>query len=464
AKATGGFQKFGEDLAAALAAGLAVYGITRNPQLGAFTFTIFMSWELGSRTADWFRGMVSTGEVEPFRISDAAAARPLEAWQEELAQINDDLRWFVETMGYAVELMSEAEIADIAFKLGAEDVWKRRQEILGYIQEYRLAELELAALENKLLVEIPESLRASSQIVERSVATLEDALRSMGILELLDAIYVAEGGAAARVPYGATGFVDQGHRFMREANQRRFEELVQSFNLVEGTKDYYAAAAAVTVQHYWDAFRREFPEVGERTFAELAPEMQAMFVRYLGQFYAPPEAHPLNVNWTRNVGRILGLPGFQSGTPWTGWGPTDEVAGVVHRREAVIPWDVLRRGPAAVLEFLGAPGFQSGYIPADFDGLTGAALAESDPGFLARLVESVVGGLESRGIIDTETASGIRELFENLTTIIGSLYDRAKELWDQLGQIDLGEYIDQARRFRDELEALGDVAEQERLA
>src|SRR5690606_10042437 len=230
AKATGGFQKFGEDLAAALAAGLAVYGITRNPQLGAFTFTIFMTWELGSRTADWFRGMFSTGEAESFRISDAAAARPLEAWQEELEQLNEDLRWFVETMGYAVELMSEAEIADLAFKLGAEDVWKRRQEILGYIQEYRLAELELAALENKLLVEIPESLRASSQIVERSVATLEDALRSMGILELLDAIYVAEGGAAARVPYGATGFVDQGHRFMREANQRRFEELVQSFN------------------------------------------------------------------------------------------------------------------------------------------------------------------------------------------------------------------------------------------
>src|SRR5690606_29515032 len=85
-------------------------------------------------------------------------------------------------------------------------------------------------------------------------------------------------------------------------------------------------------------------------------------------------------------------------------------------------------------------------------------------GFLARLVESVVGGLESRGIIDTETASGIRELFENLTTIIGSLYDRAKELWDQLGQVDLDEYVAEARRFLDELEALGDVAEQERLA
>ena len=207
-------------------------------------------------------------------------------------------------------------------------------------------------------------------------------------------------------PTGRRGFFDQGHRFGLEVNQRRFEELVRSLNLVEGTEDYYAAAASVTVRHYWDVFRREFPEVGERTFAELAPEMQAMFIRFLGQFYAPLEAHPDNVNWIPNVLRGLGLSGYQSGTPWTGSGPTDEVAGVVHRREAVIPWDVLRRGPAAVLEFLGAPGFQSGYIPADFDGITGATLVETepDPGFLARLVESVVGGLESRGIIDPETA------------------------------------------------------------
>jgi len=74
----------------------------------------------------------------------------------------------------------------------------------------------------------------------------------------------------------------------------------------------------------------------------------------------------LRIEWEPDVPRGLGLPGYQSGTPWTGWGPTDEVAGVVHRREAVIPWDVLRRGPAAVLEFLGAPGFQAGYIPEAF--------------------------------------------------------------------------------------------------
>jgi len=68
---------------------------------------------------------------------------------------------------------------------------------------------------------------------------------------------------------------------------------------------------------------------------------------------------------TTRIGRheFFRPAGYENGTPWTGWGPLDEVAGVVHRREAVIPWDVLRRGPAAVLEFLGAPGFQEGRVP-----------------------------------------------------------------------------------------------------
>src|SRR5690606_33610729 len=178
-------------------------------------------------------------------------------------------------------------------------------------------------------------------------------------------------------------------------------------------------------------------------FAELAPEMQAMFIRYLGQFYAPPEAHPLNVNWTRNVGRLLRLPGFQDGTPWTGWGPTDEVAGVVHRREAVIPWDVLRRGPAAVLEFLRAPGAQAGYVPAAVGGVTRAPVRDPEPGCLAPLVASVVGGGERRGMLDPEAARSLRELADTLLGINGGLYDGAKELGDQLGKVDLGEYLGQ---------------------
>lgn len=159
----------------------------------------------------------------------------------------------------------------------------------------------------------------------------------------------------------------------------------------------------------------------------------------------------------REILRRRRLLGFQGGTPWTGWGPTDEVAGVVHRREAVIPWDVLRRGPGAVLEFLGAPGFQTGrvptatlHVPDDF---------ATQPGFLERVVESVIRGLEDRQLIDPQTAQSLRDLFGQMVDIISSLTQRAQDLWDRLGGFDdqLEEALEQARRFRDELEALGDV-------
>jgi len=45
--------------------------------------------------------------------------------------------------------------------------------------------------------------------------------------------------------------------------------------------------------------------------------------------------------------------GWQHGTQYTGDGPTDEVAGVVHRKEAVIPWDALKDGLAGIVKFMG---------------------------------------------------------------------------------------------------------------
>ena len=468
AREQGDYRKFGQDLIAALAAGIGIGVFTGSPYAGALAFTIVLNFEIGSWIGDKVGSLIDdigswiddqleplqqppigqvtdiAGMYDALRASYMAEGRP--APHVPYGMSGDQLEVEIPATVYIEQVTGLADLGD-----------QPEVEIPAVLSIEHQPEVEIPAvlsIEHQPEVEIPAVLR------------IEQVTGLTGLSDILRAIYVAEGGPAARVPYGATGFFDQGHKFRLEANQRRFEELVQSLNLVEGTEDYYAAAASVTVRHYWDVFRREFPEVGERTFAELAPEMQAMFIRFLGQFYAPLEAHPDNVNWIPNVLSGLGLSGYQSGTPWTGWGPTDEVAGVVHRREAVIPWDVLRRGPAAVLEFLGAPGFQSGYIPEDFDGITGATLVETepDPGFIARLVESVVGGLESRGIIDPETARSLRELADNLLSIVGSLYDRAVELWDQLGQIDLGEYIDQARRFGEELEALGDVAEQERQA
>ncbi len=76
------------------------------------------------------------------------------------------------------------------------------------------------------------------------------------------------------------------------------------------------------------------------------------------------------VAWTEPSGRkvtyrdiLNAWRGYSEGTPWTGWGALDEPAGIVHKREAVIPWKVLRKGPLSVLEFLGMRGFQEGRIP-----------------------------------------------------------------------------------------------------
>jgi len=128
------------------------------------------------------------------------------------------------------------------------------------------------------------------------------------------------------------------------------------------------------------AAAREFREATQDRQFELRPQL-TFGERVLGRLRALFGIRP------------LGTPEYQSGTPWTGWGPLDEVAGVVHRREAVIPWDVLRRGPAAVLEFLGAPGFQEGKLGAPL----GIASVQSQAGALKRQNEEALGELQRMG-------------------------------------------------------------------
>src|SRR5690606_14777705 len=105
--------------------------------------------------------------------------------------------------------------------------------------------------------------------------------------------------------------------------------------------------------------------------------------------------------------QLRALPGYQSGTPWTGWGPLNEVAGVVHRQEAVIPADVLRKGPGAVLEFLGAPGFQGGKLGVPL----GAAAVQAEADRMTQLNEKTLGQLTQ------------------MSGILGGLSD----VWDEAG-------------------------------
>jgi hypothetical protein len=122
--------------------------------------------------------------------------------------------------------------------------------------------------------------------------------------KLLDAIYKAEGGAKASVPYGMTGFAD-GIKYRSEIDQARFQELSQGLDV--GSEDYWRAAAQTTVEHYWRWFKTRFPELGEKTFDEVGPEIQSMFITFLGSHFSPPGDHELNLNWVPNVLNMVGF-------------------------------------------------------------------------------------------------------------------------------------------------------------
>ena len=91
------------------------------------------------------------------------------------------------------------------------------------------------------------------------------------------------------------------------------------------------------------------------------------------------ELEQINVLAARasNLARVpsVGSPplmAFREGTPWTGSGPLNEVAGVVHRQESVIPFKVLKQGAGAILDFLGFDGFREGRVVAHAGGSTTA--------------------------------------------------------------------------------------------
>src|SRR5690606_39173118 len=143
---------------------------------------------------------------------------------------------------------------DIIFQPGPsptyEDVMRDiggQGEVPGFIIPESLREL-LDAQRRQTEALLNEVLGTSEQ-ASRAASDFGDAMDA-----LLDAIAIAE-GSTARVPYGVTDFADMGNRFRLARNQALFDQLVRERGLVEGTDEYYRAAAEVTVLHYWETFR-----------------------------------------------------------------------------------------------------------------------------------------------------------------------------------------------------------------
>src|SRR5690606_17836846 len=199
------YKKFGADLVAALAAGIGIGMFTGSPYAGALAFTIVLNFEIGS----WIGDKLDELQQHPVMKELRAAVGGGPTYEGEVL-----LRW---ARGEGVSL------ADRETFIGPAPDYSLRQRIMLRFLDTALGRLLTRGGQPEVEpeVEIPATLR------------IEQVTGLAGLSDILEAIYRAEGGPAARVPYGATGFADRGHRFALEANQRRFEELVRSLDLVE---------------------------------------------------------------------------------------------------------------------------------------------------------------------------------------------------------------------------------------
>ncbi|WP_461366847.1 hypothetical protein, partial [Candidatus Darwinibacter acetoxidans] len=234
--------------------------------------------------------------------------------------------------------------------------------------------------------------------------------------------------------------------YRSEIDQARFEELAAGLEV--GSEAYWRAAAQTTVEHYWRWFKTRFPELGEKTFDEVGPEIQSMFIAYLGSHFSPPEAHELNRNWVPNV---LALVGF------------DELA------------QEFRAGNERVMDaWIGAIYDKAGDVEAAVEWITGIVarymvgtspppegpLSDIDEGGAAIMeawTEGVVEGLDEGKSKLTTALEKIRELFstiwekvpeeirEPINKAIGYVMDLVSQAEEALFKLD---------EFQEELDAL----------
>jgi len=395
AETTAEYKELARNLIAGLIAGLAVGGLLASPQAGMLTFVIAFEFEIGSK-------------------------------------IREGLDWLQKEIDKGIESVTGAE--------GHEDLGQRVYDFLfGDRPEPPetpgggggLREEPIGAVEPQRPV-LPAEPVDTGTLAQQ----IESAIGHAGIGDVIEAISVAEGVAAGESTWEAVmqGFVAQADsehpygRFSSSVNQQLFEDVLEQTGFKEGSEEYYKAAAGVSAQFYWRTFQREFEQHAGQAFAEMGEEVRRLFAHHMGSGFAPTEGEGLrpaeiekNPNWPGHMFRS-----WQTGTPWTGSGARDEFAGFVHHQEAVIPTPVLKRGAAAVLEFLGMGGHMSGLQPpSSVTGDEGGM-----PDWIGQLANTV-GEQVSAGL---EKLLG-EERFEMLTTGFDTVKDEVQTLMDSFDYI-----------------------------
>ena len=286
----GDWTRLGLNLGAALLAAGAVIGLGGSWATGVFVFTAVLNLELGGWLWDFFSQKERRDELQA--QLDETTAEMMEALLEQ-AELRDELEQAAaEAQRKATELAIQTLEQDLAKTTDPE----RRRVLEDHLALLR-DELELTKV----------TIDEADQSLASFLTHLEQMSGQSGLAAFLAALYRAEGGSEARVPFGMTDFADAGNQFGKAENRDKFRHLLSLIDVEEGTAEFYAAAAAISVEHYWNTFLERFPELADKTLADLAPDIARMFIEHMGDGFAPVDADPLNENWIPNMISILGV-------------------------------------------------------------------------------------------------------------------------------------------------------------
>lgn len=301
-----GYKEFAENV---IFAGLAavLVGLGVNPMLGALAFTVFMNLKLGETFFESLRGL---GEKWDDFFKGLTGYTP-----DELGELIYDKMYGVRTEPQEFS-GSETDNFLYTMKRGENlvDIWEKHYSE-GYpdIKDFGQAIMDLNPEDRTpfahytgKVIKLPP-MDASDFIEE--VQKTQEELKTLD--DLLDSIYRAEGGTAASVPYGMTTWKDKPVKYKSDIDQARFEDL--SEGLEERSEPYWRAAAQTTVESYWGHFQNKFPEVASKHFDEVTPEMQQLFITYLGAWFSPPSASGVNINWVPNVLKFMDFDELSAG-------------------------------------------------------------------------------------------------------------------------------------------------------
>jgi len=451
AEATGGYREFAENVVLASLASILV-GLGFNPKLGALAFTVFMNLKLGETFFDAFRGLGEKwdnffkeltgytpdelGELIHNRLYGPPAEvdyplqpawqwtfttkpgqGPLDLYRNYYSEVYPTMREFEE----AIKALNPQVGDPFTFENLGKKLWLPPLPQKEYVSDFKGLIRQIASS--------PEFDDLRAKLSEWNIV-LEDFLVKLA---------ESESGLKDMVNWaGARGEF----QMMPESMKAVEEALGVSFDWDKATDRAFGSIVwfRMGVENEFDTI----VAAAKRLQISLEEALKLWWVAGKGNL---SKLQNLNaVAWTEPDGRkvtymdiLNAWRGYSEGTPWTGWGALDEPAGIVHKREAVIPWKVLRKGPLSVLEFLGMRGFQEGRVPS-MPGLSQAKetlswmqdifndIADALLAGLATLFEYVIQAVEviAVALVGEERAEKVKARFQAFYDGITDLIQKMK--------------------------------------